>query len=118
MLTGQDCQDLAPLKINRSLLILATEMARCHARPQEEKEDVADDGSARAMRTGSFTGIKQSFEPLIGSSEAARLLGNIHVKTLQRYARHKRIPGYQIGGHWYFRASELDSWLRISDKFA
>ena len=52
------------------------------------------------------------FEPLIGSCEAACLLGNIHVKTLQRYARHQRIPGYQIGGHWYFRASELDSWLR------
>ena len=52
------------------------------------------------------------FEALIGSPEAAKLLGNIHVKTLQRYARHRRIPGYQIGGHWYFRASELDSWLR------
>ena len=76
------------------------------------KENVGDNDSATAMHTGSFTGIKQSFEPLIGSSEAARLLGNIHVKTLQRYARHKRIPGYQIGGHWYFRASDLDSWLR------
>jgi excisionase family DNA binding protein len=52
------------------------------------------------------------FEALIGSPEAAKLLGNIHVKTLQRYARHRRIPGYQIGGHWYFRASELDYWLR------
>jgi excisionase family DNA binding protein len=53
-----------------------------------------------------------TFEPLIGSDEAAKLLGNIRVRTLQRYARHRRIPGYQIGGHWYFRASELDSWLR------
>ncbi len=52
------------------------------------------------------------FEPLIGSFDAAKLLGNIHIKTLQRYARHQRVPGYQIGGHWYFRASELDSWLR------
>jgi len=53
-----------------------------------------------------------AFEPLVGCSEAAELLGNIHVKTLQRYARRGDIPGYQIGGHWYFRASELDSWLR------
>jgi excisionase family DNA binding protein len=53
-----------------------------------------------------------AFEPLVGCGEAARLLGNIHVKTLQRYARRGDIPGYQIGGHWYFRASELDSWLR------
>ena len=56
--------------------------------------------------------IQRDFEPLIGSYEAARLLGKINVKTLQRYARHRNIPGYQIGGHWYFRASELDSWLR------
>jgi len=54
----------------------------------------------------------EPFEPLIGSLQAARLLGNIHVKTLQRYARLGRLPGYQIGGHWYFRESELDAWLR------
>ena len=55
---------------------------------------------------------EQFFEPLMGSPEAAKLLGNIHVKTLQRYARRGSLPGYQIGGHWYFRASELDDWLR------
>ena len=55
----------------------------------------------------------ETFEPLIGSMHAARLLGNIHVKTLQRYARLGRLPGYQIGGHWYFRESELDAWLRL-----
>jgi excisionase family DNA binding protein len=55
---------------------------------------------------------KEAFEPLIGSAQAASLLGDIHVKTLQRYARAGSIPGYQIGGHWYFRESELDSWLR------
>ena len=76
------------------------------------EENVAVGGSATAMHTRSVAKIKQSFEPLIGSCEAARLLGNIHVKTLQRYARHQRVPGYQIGGHWYFRASELDCWLR------
>jgi excisionase family DNA binding protein len=54
-----------------------------------------------------------AFEPLIGSCEAARLLGDIHVKTLQRYAWHGRVPGYQIGGHWYFRASDLDAWLQL-----
>jgi len=65
-----------------------------------------------APQSGSSVTIQREFEPLIDSSEAARLLGNIHVKTLQRYARHRNLPGYQIGGHWYFRASELDSWLR------
>ncbi len=52
------------------------------------------------------------FEQLLRSEEAAKLLGNIHVKTLQRYARAGTLPGYRLGGHWYFRASELDSWLR------
>jgi len=52
------------------------------------------------------------FEPLLDTKEAAKLLGNIHVKTLQRYARQGEVPGYRVGGHWYFRASELDAWLR------
>ena len=64
---------------------------------------------AKSTRTN--VPIKGDFEPLISSCEAARLLGNIHVKTLQRYARLGRVPGYQIGGHWYFRQSELDAWL-------
>jgi excisionase family DNA binding protein len=55
---------------------------------------------------------RQAFEPLIGSEAAARLLGNIHVKTLQRYARRGTLPGYRVAGHWYFRATELDDWLR------
>jgi excisionase family DNA binding protein len=74
-----------------------------------------DEAAARNTVTESPQSARKTshrFEPLIGSNDAARLLGNIHVKTLQRYARQRRIPGYQIGGHWYFRASELDSWLR------
>ena len=54
----------------------------------------------------------QAFEPLIGCEDAAKLLGNIHVKTLQRYARLGTLPGYRVAGHWYFRATELDAWLR------
>lgn len=53
----------------------------------------------------------EPFEPLLDSPTAAKLLGGIHVKTLQRYARTKQIPGYHIGKLWFFRASELDSWL-------
>jgi excisionase family DNA binding protein len=55
---------------------------------------------------------RQAFEPLIGCEDAAKLLGNIHVKTLQRYARRGTLPGYRVAGHWYFRATELDAWLR------
>jgi hypothetical protein len=77
----------------------------------EENENVA--GSVRvALARPSSHGPADGFEPLLASPEAARLLGNIHVKTLQRYTRRGHVPGYQIEGHWYFRASELDSWLR------
>jgi excisionase family DNA binding protein len=77
----------------------------------EEGDDVATRHSVvEGPRSAEKT--LQPFEPLIGSCDAARLLGNIHVKTLQRYARQRLIPGYQVGGHWYFRASELDSWLQ------
>jgi len=76
-----------------------------------------DTGGVRSVFTGrghqhSTRADRESFEPLISSEQAARLLGNIHVKTLQRYARLGRLPGYQIGGHWHFRASERDAWLR------
>jgi len=55
---------------------------------------------------------RQIFEPLIGCEDAAKMLGDIHVKTLQRYARRGTLPGYRVAGHWYFRATELDAWLR------
>jgi excisionase family DNA binding protein len=79
-----------------------------------ERDDAATRDNFTVERRSPLSPAKEphDFEPLIGSFEAARLLGNIHVKTLQRYARDRRLPGYQIGGHWYFRASELDSWLQ------
>jgi excisionase family DNA binding protein len=77
-----------------------------------EKSGTIPGNSSQMIRRESFQGRAQSFEPLIGSLDAAKLLGNIHVKTLQRYARRGNLPGYQIGGHWYFRASELDAWLQ------
>jgi hypothetical protein len=49
-----------------------------------------------AALSGPSVTIQREFEPLIGSSEAARLLGNIHVKTLQRYARHGRLPAARV----------------------
>jgi len=76
----------------------------------EEERDVSE-SSALTSSLRPSQKSRHAFEPLIGSPEAAKLLGNIHVKTLQRYARTRRLPGYQIGGHWYFRASELDAWL-------
>jgi hypothetical protein len=87
--------------------------------PGHAAHNAATGGRERSPQAGGASGEhrqppggRESFEPLIGSTQAARLLGNIHVKTLQRYARLGRLPGYQIAGHWYFRESELDVWLR------
>jgi excisionase family DNA binding protein len=77
----------------------------------ERSETGAEVLSAPA-RVSSTNASRQVFEPLIGREAAARLLGNIHVKTLQRYARRGTLPGYRVAGHWYFRATELDAWLR------
>ncbi|PYU59201.1 MAG: hypothetical protein DMG55_14210 [Acidobacteria bacterium] len=80
-----------------------------HGATVGEERDVHE-SSALTSPLSPLQKSRHAFEPLIGSPEAAKL-GNIHVKTLQRYARTRRLPGYQIGGHWYFRASELDAWL-------
>jgi excisionase family DNA binding protein len=56
---------------------------------------------------------KWDFEPLLDARQAAKLLGGLHVKTVQRMARRGELPGYQIGKFWFFRASELSEWLML-----
>lgn len=98
--------------VNDSVAIrVASHAAPPHAATaakREQAQSLAQTTTRRSLPRSSG----HVFEPLLASPDAAKLLGNIHVKTLQRYARSGNLPGYQIGGHWYFRASELDSWLR------
>jgi len=56
------------------------------------------------------------FEPLLSDAEAAKFLGGLHPKTVQRMARHGQLPSYRIGRYWRFRASELDQWLRVQSR--
>jgi excisionase family DNA binding protein len=77
-----------------------------------ESEEGSNDSNPQPRKQVISVGRAPTFELLVGCDEAARLLGNIHVKTLQRYARQGTVPGYRIGGHWYFRVTELDEWLR------
>ena len=90
--------------------------SRLHATSQHAATDgeggVCAEHSAQASTLNPPQASKPAFETLIGSPEAAKLLGNIHVKTLQRYARTGSLPRYQTGGHRYFRVSELDAWLQ------
>ncbi len=97
--------------------------SRASERPEPVTTDPRDAATERERESGeevlfvpatpsATNESRQAFEPLIGSEAAAKLLGNIHVKTLQRYARRGTLPGYRVAGHWYFRATELDAWLR------
>jgi len=78
----------------------------------EEEDRVCGETFSPPVPVVGSNGSRSVFEPLIACEDAARLLGNIHVKTVQRYARCGTLPGYRVGGHWYFRATELDVWLR------
>lgn len=55
----------------------------------------------------------QQFEPLLDVEQAARLLGGIHVKTLQKMAREGEVPAFRLGRYWFFRASALNQWLQL-----
>jgi len=52
----------------------------------------------------------RSFEPLLDTEEAARLL-RMHPRTLRTKARRGVIPGVQVGRRWRFRVSALNHWL-------
>ena len=64
--------------------------------------------TSQARATGAVLPI---FEPLLTAEEASLHL-RIHPKTLQRKARIGEIPGYLMANRWFFRASELDEWLK------
>jgi excisionase family DNA binding protein len=52
-----------------------------------------------------------SYEPLLSDAEAAKFLGGLHPKTVQRMARRGELPAYRIGRYWRFRVTELSQWL-------
>jgi excisionase family DNA binding protein len=54
----------------------------------------------------------QSTEPFLDCLGAAAVLGGVHPKTVERWARQGRIPAYRFFKRWSFRASELEVWMR------
>jgi excisionase family DNA binding protein len=56
-----------------------------------------------------------NFEPLLTAKEAAELL-RVHVKTIQKLAREKRLPCVRMGKYWRFRLSALDHWVTAQQK--
>jgi hypothetical protein len=61
---------------------------------------------------GATTGQLQAVETLLDCAGAAAVLGGLHPKTVERWAREGRILAYH-----FFRASELEVWM-LSCKFA
>ena len=51
-------------------------------------------------------------EPFVDCAAAAVILGGLHPKTVERWAREGRIPAYRYFRHWKFRTSELEVWMR------
>jgi excisionase family DNA binding protein len=83
--------------------------------PGSEHSSTSSTGGNLMTASLQTCNVAQSFERLLDLTEAAQLV-HCHVKTLQRYARQGMIPGYKIHGRWYFRTSELDSWVRAQVK--
>lgn len=46
------------------------------------------------------------------SRAAAAHYGNVHYKTIERYARSGKVPGYFRFNRWYFHREELDAWMK------
>jgi len=61
--------------------------------------------------SGTTAGALQALEPLLDCAGAAAILGGLHPKTVERWAREGRIPAYHYFRHWKFRASELEVWM-------
>jgi excisionase family DNA binding protein len=53
---------------------------------------------------------EQVFEPLMNSTEAAKLL-RVHPATLQRMARAGQLPRVKVGKLWRFSTTQLDAWV-------
>ena len=76
-----------------------------------DMNDMTTENELRTVEIDSSKARSNDFEPLLDCREAAQRV-HCHEKTLQRYARRGLVPAYHIHHRWYFRASELDSWVR------
>jgi excisionase family DNA binding protein len=76
---------------------------------RDERQAPLRDGFDHA--SGITTGTLQAVEPLLDCAAAAAVLGGLHPKTVERWAREGRIPAYHYFRHWKFRASELEVWM-------
>jgi excisionase family DNA binding protein len=55
--------------------------------------------------------VKASPPMLLTADEAAKYL-RLHVKSVYRLARSRKIPSIKVGGRWRFHREALDFWVR------
>jgi excisionase family DNA binding protein len=77
--------------------------------PESKRSALAKRASLPSVAT---TDALQSVEPLLDCSSAAVILGGLHPKTVERWAREGRIPAYRYFRRWKFRVSDLEVWMR------
>jgi excisionase family DNA binding protein len=59
----------------------------------------------------------ENTDPLLFADAAAEHLG-IHVKTLQKLARERKLPCFRLGKYWRIRLSALDHWVTVQQNRA
>jgi excisionase family DNA binding protein len=69
-------------------------------------------GERASLPVSSRRDSNQITEPLLDCNAAATVLGGLHPKTVERWAREGRIPAYRYCRHWRFRVSDLEVWIR------
>jgi excisionase family DNA binding protein len=83
----------------------------------ESRSELSGSSPARLELPAKAEGISQAGtteigEPFLDCIRAAAVLGGLHPKTVERWAREGRIPAYRYSKSWRFRASELEVWMR------
>jgi len=48
---------------------------------------------------------------VLTAEEVARYL-RLHVKSIYRLVRERKIPGQKVGGRWRFHSDALEKWLK------
>jgi hypothetical protein len=86
----------------------------CHTKDSMRNGAGLDRGDRRpAVEVSQTRRIMETYEPLLNDADAARFLGRLHPKTVQRMTWRGELPGFRIGRYWRFRAGELSDHLRV-----
>jgi len=80
--------------------------------PRKPVSSVTEPSTSPALgtRPAVQASILPVWEPLLTAIEAGELL-RVHEKTIIRYARAQKLPGFLLGERWRFKQSTLARWV-------